>query len=119
MKTLPQGTKQNSKIPTGLQVQKNASMKSHLPPSPSSLALVMTAIHLEYALRHVYLHLTVLNCGHTAILYADGKRMHAYKKMSLTVLNGLNNESFQAQNPWKFMEKRRMPLPTPFFTLPL
>lgn len=66
-------------------------MKSHLPLSPPSLDLVMTAIHLQHTLRHVYLHLTVLSCGHTAILYADGKWMHAYKKMSLTILNGVNN----------------------------
>lgn len=69
MKTLlPQGTKQNSEIPMGLQVQKNTSMKSHLSPSPHRLASVMTAIHLQHALRHVCLHLAVLTCGHTAML---------------------------------------------------
>lgn len=62
-----------TEIPAGTQVWTNASMKSHLPPSPTSLALVMTAIHLQHALSHDYLLLTVLTCSHTAIYLSKQK----------------------------------------------
>lgn len=74
MKTLlSQETKRSTETPTATQVWTNASMKSHLLPSPPSRALVMTAIHLQHALSHDYLLSTVLTCSHTDIYLSKQK----------------------------------------------
>lgn len=74
MKTvLSEGTKQCTEIPIGTQVWTNCNMTSLFPPSPPRLALVMTAIHLQYALKHDYLLLSMLNCNHTAIYLSKQK----------------------------------------------
>lgn len=71
--SLSQGTKQSTEIPAETQAWTNVSMKSHPPPCIPSLALVMTAIHLQHALSHAYLLLTLLTCSHTAIYLSKQK----------------------------------------------
>lgn len=74
MKTvLSQGAEQCTEISTGAQVWTNSSMTSHFPPSPPRLDLVMTAIHLQYALKRDYLLLSMLTCNHTAIYLSKQK----------------------------------------------